>query len=138
MTFRIASLFATTTAFALAGAAVTAGDAPIEDQRSAILACKRIGHIGGAAYITQRRSATYRAGQMNAMIVPYDRVTRPDANMINACAADRLGLREAGIVFSNSRTTLRSIRNPAGDRIGCGTNPSVLYGGDLYCQWATD
>ena len=137
MQIRIASLFATATAFALAGAAVMAGDASIEDQRSATLACKQIERVGGAAYITQRRSATYKAGQMNAMIVPYDRVTHPAANAINSCAAARLGLRRADIAFSNSRTTTRSIRNPAGDGIGCGTTPSVLYRGDLYCQWST-
>lgn len=110
----------------------------VEEQRSAILTCKRQNGISGAAYIEQRSSSARAAGQMDVMIVPYDQVTVRDADTINACAARKLGLSEAEIASFNSRTrtTVRSIRQPYGDRKGCGRNPSVLYRGDLYCQWA--
>ncbi|MFV0333428.1 MAG: hypothetical protein ACK5JR_05080 [Tropicimonas sp.] len=135
----VAFLLAMGLVASLAGTA--AADMPsIEDQRSAIMACKRIKAVDGAAYIEQRRSATYRAGQMNARIVPYDQVSSRDAAAINACAAERLGLGAAQAAFYKTRkgTALRSVRQPAGYPDGCGKVPVVLFRGDLYCQWDMD
>ncbi|NDR58958.1 hypothetical protein [Aliiruegeria sabulilitoris] len=139
MTDRV-RLLLTATAISIAASlpGMASANIAVEDQRSAILTCKSQNGISGAAYIEQRSSAARAAGQMDVMIVPYDQVTVLDADRINACAASRLGLSEAEIASFNSRkrTVVRSIRHPYGDRKGCGRNASVLYRGDLYCQWA--
>lgn len=125
-------------AAALPGIAMALSNAELEAQRTAILECKRQHVIGGAAYIEQRRSGTATA-QMAVQIVPYDQVTYQSAASINRCAAGRLGLTEANFakVSSRNRTIVRSIRAPGGYwNMTCGRNPSILYKGDLYCQWA--
>ena len=108
----------------------------IEEQRSVILDCKRARGIGGAAWIEQRPGST-ASSAMQVQIAPYDRVTAPDAQTINACAANRLGLSAAEFATSTrNRTVVRSVRAPYGYRgIDCGPYPSILYKGDLYCQW---
>ncbi|SFC95393.1 hypothetical protein [Tropicimonas isoalkanivorans] len=122
-------------AIALPGAAsaLTA----VEEQRSVLLECKRMQGVGGAAYLEQWRGPVSDI-TMSVRIVPYDRVTFADADAINACASRKLGLGpvDAGLT-ARQRTVVRSIRAPGGYyRTDCGRSPSILYKGDLYCQWA--
>lgn len=141
MTYRV-KLPITAIAFAVAAAlpgvasALTATE--LEAQRTAILECKKQQLVGGAAYIEQRGSGT-ATDRMAVQIAPYDQVTYMSADSINRCAAAKLGLAEAEIAQFNSRkrTVVRSLRAPGGYRgLDCGRNPSILYKGDLYCQWA--
>ncbi|PRY21813.1 hypothetical protein CLV78_10884 [Aliiruegeria haliotis] len=128
-----------TTALALAVALPGAASAltAVEEQRSVILDCKKSRGVGGAAYLEQQK-ANPSSTAMSVQIVPYDRVTYIDADAINACAARRLGLAPAqGRLTANQRTIVRSIRAPGGYRgMDCGRNPTILFRGDLYCQWA--
>ena len=122
---------------AVASAAVAATD--VEQQRSTLLECKKARGIGGAAYLEQNRSASTVGGKMTVQIVPYANVMYADAEAINQCAARRLGLLPStdGYDGQRKRTIVRSQRFPAGRRgMSCGRNPSILYKGDLYCQWA--
>ncbi|MFD0978154.1 MULTISPECIES: hypothetical protein [Tropicimonas] len=109
----------------------------VEEQRTAILDCKRIRGVGGSAYLEQQKPSAGTT-QMSVRIVPYDRVTYMDADYINACAAKRVGLAPAeGRLTSKKRTVVRSIRAPGGYYgMDCGRSPAILYKGDLYCQWA--
>ena len=141
MTFRVKlpiSVISLAIAAALPGAAMAVSAAELEAQRTAILECKRQHLIGGAAYIEQRTHGT-ATSQMAVQIAPYDQVTYQSADSINRCAAGKLGLAEADFEQFNSRnrTIVRSLRAPAGYRgQTCGRNPTILYKGDLYCQWA--
>ena len=139
---KLAKLPITAIAFAVAaalpGAASATPASELEMQRTAILDCKRQQGVGGAAYIEQRRYGS-ASSQMAVQIVPYDQVDFIRADAINRCAAGKLGLSEADIdqFNSRSRTVVRSIRAPGGYRgMDCGRTPSILYKGDLYCQWA--
>lgn len=127
----IAAIAATASLPGVASAATT-----IEEQRTAILDCKRQRSVGGAAWMQQRRYAS--GSNMAVQIVPYDQVSAIDANAINICAASKLGLAPVdGSVLSRKRTVVRSVRAPYGYRgTDCGRNPVILYKGDLYCQWA--
>ncbi|WP_068114150.1 hypothetical protein [Tropicimonas marinistellae] len=126
---------------AIALIVVLPGTAPamgtVEEQRSAILDCKRVRGVGGSAWLEQGKVSPTDT-EMSVRIVPYDRVTYMDADAINTCAAQRLGLLPAeGRLTARQRTVVRSIRAPGGyARVDCGRNPSILYKGDLYCQWA--
>ncbi len=125
-------------AAALPGVASALSAAELEVQRTAILECKRQHQVGGAAYIEQRKTGTATA-QMAVQIAPYDQVTYQSAASINRCAAGKLGLAEADMEQFNSRkrTVVRSVRAGGGYRnMSCGRNPSILYKGDYYCQWA--
>ncbi len=141
MTFRVKlpiTVISFAVAAALPGAAMAVSNAELEAQRTAILECKGQHLIGGAAYIVQRSYGT-AASKMAVQIVPYDQVTYQSAASINRCAAGKLGLSEAEIaqIDSRGRTIVRSVRAPAGYwGQTCGRNPSILYKGDLYCQWA--
>ena len=75
---------------------------------------------------------------MAVQIIPYNEVSLIEADAINDCAATSLGLTPvSGSVISRKRTTVRSIRAPYGYRnADCGRNPTILYGGDLYCTWS--
>ncbi|MDV7145207.1 hypothetical protein R3X27_21195 [Tropicimonas sp. TH_r6] len=132
------SVIAFALAAALPGVASALSAAELEVQRTAILECKRQQLVGGAAYIEQRSSGT-ATDRMAVQIAPYDQVTYQSADSINRCAAGKLGLGEAEMEQFNSRnkTVVRSIRAGGGYRnMSCGRNPSILYKGDLYCQWS--
>ncbi|RYH08785.1 hypothetical protein [Tropicimonas sp. IMCC6043] len=119
-------------------ASVASASTTLDAQRDAIVQCKAQRFVGGAAYIVQRKGAS-ASSQMAVEILPYDQVTYVDADAINRCAAKRLGLTQAEIdkIGWRTRTIVRSIRYPNGYRgQGCGRTPSILYKGDLYCQWA--
>ncbi len=132
-----ASVLVAAVALATAHTGVATAASDVEAQRSAILDCKRSRGIGGAAWIEQGHTSS-ATSQMVVQIAPYDRVTFQDAAAINACAAGRLGLAptDGATTTSRTRTAVRSLRQPGGYRgMDCGRNPSILYKGDLYCQW---